>query len=237
MMRRILPAVLAVALGVPQGAPAAAPRGECVILLNGLNRTERSMRPLERALADAGYTVVNQGYPSRSAPVAALAERALPAALAQCPGAHRVHFVTHSMGAMLLKSWAAQNRLPKAGRAVMLAPPNGGSEIVDRFGDWRAFRWINGPAGSQLGTEVTALPARLPDLERPTGIIAGTRSLNPIFSSLIDGPDDGKVSLRSAFAGQGQRLALPVTHTWMMRDTGVINATLSFLKSGRFDGT
>ena len=48
---------------------------ECVILLHGLARTEASMRPLERVLEAEGYTVINEGYPSRHRSIRALAAR------------------------------------------------------------------------------------------------------------------------------------------------------------------
>ena len=37
---------------------------ECVILLHGLARTEISLTPMQLVLEDAGYFVVNRGYPS-----------------------------------------------------------------------------------------------------------------------------------------------------------------------------
>ncbi|PTQ71313.1 esterase/lipase family protein [Celeribacter persicus] len=206
----------------------------CVILLHGLTRTDASMRIMEHALEAVGYKTVNQEYPSREAPVAILADAALRAARDGCAPDTAPDVVTHSMGAILLRSFAADHPEMDWGRVVMLGPPNHGSEIIDTFGDYAAFAAANGPAGLQLGTD--GLPDSLPPLPFETGVIAGSQSINPVLSAVVEGEDDGKVSIESTKVdGMTAHLTLPVTHTFMAQNPRVIMQTISFLETGAFE--
>lgn len=222
----VLPCVVAL-------APAA--QADCVVLLHGLARTEAAMDALAERFRAAGYTPVNQGYPSRQFPIEQLAPLAVEQGLAACPAAATVHFVTHSLGGILVRQYLATHSLPRLGRVVMIAPPNQGSEVVDRMRHMPGFRLWNGPAGLQLGTGPDDVPRKLPPVDFALGVIAGTRTFNVILSQFLPNPDDGKVSVDSTrVAGMADFVTVPYSHPFIMERAEVIDLALRFIESGQF---
>lgn len=216
-------------------------RADTVILLHGLGRGPASLLALERSLRAEGYTVRNLRYPSQRAAIPDLAERTLGPVFDQAadPGdSGRVHVVTHSLGGILVRQWLLDHGVPpRLGRVVMLAPPNGGSEIVDTLAGWSVYRRLNGPAGLDLGTAPGHAPARLGPAPAGVeiGVIAGDFSWNPLFSALIGGADDGKVSVaRTHLVGERDHLVLPYSHTWLMNRVETRRQVSAFLREGRF---
>jgi triacylglycerol lipase len=231
----------ATAFSPPCNSDAISPNGrfesENVILLHGLCRTSHSMSKMRRALKAAGYTVWNVDYSSRTALIPKLADDAIGKALVQCRqnGAVKIDFVTHSMGGILVRSYLARHSVPDLGRVVMLAPPNQGSELVDKLGAFAPFKWIHGPAGNEMGTDKDSLPNQLGPARFPVGIIAGDRSINWINSLIIPGPDDGKVSVtRTKLTGMSDFIVIHATHPLIVRNRQAIEQTIAFLRSGRF---
>lgn len=212
---------------------------EGVVLLHGLCRTPASMKRMEKSLAAAGYIVANVAYASRTASVEQLADAAIDDALARADikRCTTVHFVSHSLGGILIRSYFARHAEPRLGRVVMLAPPNQGSEVTDRIGSWWLYRKLNGPAGAELGTSTDSAPHRLGPVTFELGVIAGDRTINWINSfAMIKGPDDGKVSVaRTKVEGMKEHLTLHVSHPFIMKNRRVIRHTISFLKTGAFE--
>lgn len=210
---------------------------ECVILLHGLARSSRSMNRMEKTLRGQGYAVANVGYDSRSATVEKLAlpavQRGLDACDKQQPGT--IHVVTHSLGGILVRYYLAHHAVDRLGHVVMLGPPNQGSHVVDNWRRVPGFKLMNGPAGAQLGTGPESVPGQLGPVTFSLGVIAGTRSVNPILSLSLPNPDDGKVHVENTkVEGMADFIEVPHSHTFMMRAPGVIDQVVFFLRNGRF---
>ena len=208
---------------------------EAVVVLHGLVRSSASMNKISQALNDAGYTVCNIQYPSRKYSIEKLAVEIYPE-IKQClPNVGKVNFVTHSMGGIIVRQLARSTDL-KIDRVVMLSPPNRGSELVDKLKIIPFFKLINGEAGLSLGTDKSSVPNRLGGVNFETGIITGDRSYNPIYSYLIKGADDGKVSVsRARISGMKDFLVVPHSHSFIMNSDVAIAQTINFMKFGKFD--
>jgi pimeloyl-ACP methyl ester carboxylesterase len=213
-------------------------RGERVVLLHGLARSASSMSRMAKALERAGFDVCNVSYPSRKHAIEELAVDFVGSAVLACfpKDDQPVHFVTHSLGGVILRQLAASGVDIRFGRIVMLSPPSEGSEIVDKFADWWMFRKLNGPAGSELGTGVDSVPLRLGATSLDVGVITGDRSVNWILSTFIPGQDDGKVSVsRARLNGMHDFLVVHSSHPFIMRNAVAIDQTMCYLEHGQFE--
>jgi triacylglycerol esterase/lipase EstA (alpha/beta hydrolase family) len=207
---------------------------EVVILLHGLGRRAFAMRRLQKALSD-DYLVVNESYPSHRYSIVDLAEIAITPIVKRFHNVPKIHFVTHSLGGILVRQYCHRHRLKNLGRTVMLGPPNQGSELADFFKRLKLYRVLNGPAGLELGTDPQSIPLQLGSVDFEVGVIAGNKSFSPLYSRLIDGENDGKVSVESSkVEGMKDHIVMPVTHTFMMQNTVVIKQVKHYLSTGKF---
>ncbi len=212
---------------------------ECVVLLHGLNRSWRAMSNMAEALQAEGFSTANVDYPSQAGPIEVIAPMAVNTGLEQCrsTGAGRIHFVTHSIGGILLRFLHAQEPIPELGRVVMLGPPNQGSEVVDKARNWPGAALVGGEAGLQLGTDPGSLPSRLGPVDFELGVIAGTGTINPWMSAMLPDADDGKVTVaRTQIEGMRDFLVVDSNHRSITAADTVIRNTAAFLRRGEFEG-
>ena len=210
---------------------------ECIILLHGLARTKKSMSKMASVFKDYGYLAVNVDYPSRAYEISYLSQTYIPPAISECMESDvaKIHFVTHSMGGILVRHYLAKNSLSELGRVVMLSPPNRGSEVVDKLRNAPGFTALNGPAGHELGTDNNSMPNNLGAANFDLGVITGNMSINLILSMLIPGDDDGKVSIeRAKLEGMKDFLVMPHSHPFIMQQDDVIEQTMHYLQKGYF---
>jgi hypothetical protein len=143
--------------------------------------------------------------------------------------------VTHSLGGILVRAYVKTYPPVNLGRVVMLSPPNRGSELIDIFREYWWFRKFFGPIQQQLGTDAASIPNTLGPVHFELGVITGNRSINPIGSAFIPGPNDGTVSVaRAQVEGMHNFLVVPYGHTFIMMHKAVAEQTLHFLRTGHF---
>ena len=106
---------------------------EAVLLVHGHGAHRVLLEPLRRALERQGFFAVNWSYRSLWGSIETHAARLAANAkkLDQDSGVERLHFVGHSMGAIVVRRALAIARPRKLGRIVLLAPPNRGAKLAD----------------------------------------------------------------------------------------------------------
>jgi len=208
---------------------------ETVVLLHGLGRTSLAMRYLEYRLQEAGYETFNIGYPSTRLASDQLLSLLHTRLVQCCSSRSRVHFVAHSLGGLLVRALLDEKHYLNLGRVVILGTPSQGSELVDWLKENPLFQVLAGPTAQEIGTGRNSLPRRLPPPEYELGVIAGSHSLNPVGSWILEGPDDGIVSVESTrVAGMTDFLLTPTDHVMMRYSNRVADAVIHFLKTGSF---
>ncbi len=212
-------------------------KNEYVILLHGLGRKAHSMTKIEKRLKDEGYGTLNCEYPSTKMDIEELARIHVSKAVNHCNrfAPEKIHFVTHSLGGILVRQYLQENALPNGGRVIMLSPPNKGSEVAERLKWSFLYKSITGPAGQQLGTGEDSIPNRLRPIDAEIGIITGNKSYDPWFSIGIPGEDDGKVSVKRAkLEEMNDFLVVKSPHAFIMQNPEVIDQIVFYLKNGKF---
>lgn len=222
---------------VPWDRPQWHPReGPPVVLLHGLWRGWRAMHPLARALEKEGFSTLNLPYSSGSRSVEQLAAH-VRTQVEKIAGDQPIHFITHSLGGILVRTLLAENVPWKTGRVVMLAPPNQGSEIVDWSQNHPLFNRVLGPAGRALGSD--GIPCRLPALppQIEAAVIMGDRCAIPLFRKWLDFDNDGIVSAaRGKLEGLRGFSLIHADHTFIQMHPETIRLSLHFLKTGEWLG-
>ena len=209
-----------------------------MVLLHGLWRTELSMKWLQWELDDAGFSTANPTYPSLRYPIEELAVRAVEQGLYEC-GLHqpqRIHFVTHSLGGILIRQYTAHHDIPGLHRVVMLGPPNQGSQMADYVYSLDLLQPFAPDALEQLGTGENSVPLRLGPVSFELGVIAGTENSGGVVPGAPEETSDGTVAVAETLApGMRDFLELPVGHTFMMWSPAVRDQVVYFLRRGKFD--
>jgi hypothetical protein len=225
--------------GLSQDAPAKESRPysikekELVFLLHGIGKGAYDMAAIAKRINNAGYAVLNWDYPSTDHTLAELADQ-LAKELERFPE-YKIHFVTHSMGGIVVRTFLSNHEVERMGRFVMIAPPSQGAELAEFFCDWPIYKYMLGPAGQELkpGESGKCVAAGIPPCE--FGIIAGGVGRSIGINPLLPGDNDGTVTVESTKLEGAQDFALvPYPHSVIQMMPKTAELTLRFLETGQF---
>lgn len=207
----------------------AASKSDAVVLVHGLGRTAHSLDKLAATFRAQGFEAVHFNYASTQGKIEDDA-RALSRVLAGLAPARSVSFVTHSLGALVVRRALAMKRPPlPVHRVVMLAPPNQGSRLAAILSKWAVARIILGPVLTQLTpSDMQGMPA----IDAPFMIVAGTYA--PLsWGGWATGKSDGLVRVQETeLAGALGQISVRASHTFIMNDPYVIAQCVDFIQSG-----
>jgi pimeloyl-ACP methyl ester carboxylesterase len=213
---------------------------ECVALLHGLGRTSASMSKMAQYLSEYGYSTIMVNYPSRKFHIHDLTEQfVLPQISYAMSGktCDKLHLVGYSMGGIVSRYIIAYHKPKNFGRAVLIASPNQGSELVKKISTYFWFDSIFGPGAEDLMID-SEFMSILPDASTyEAGVISGNLTMNPLTSLFVlNGPDDGTVSVNSTMInGMKDHIVIPATHHTIVNDYRTLQQTERFITTGKFD--
>jgi pimeloyl-ACP methyl ester carboxylesterase len=193
------------------------------------------MLPLSFALQATGYGTRLLDYPSTRYSIERLTEEYLGRYIQSLNHEEVLHFVAHSLGAIMLRYYLENHKVENIGRIVMLAPGNAGSPSLSLYRRHPLFSVFLGPAGVQSADDrcfaCTLTDERLPE----TGIISGCVAFDPASYFSMEWPHDGKTTVQGTkLKGMKDHVVLPASHELMMFDPIAIYQTINFLRHGYF---
>ncbi|MEH6629748.1 MAG: hypothetical protein V7776_02920 [Halopseudomonas aestusnigri] len=205
-----------------------------VLMVHGITRSGDSFAKMKPVFNAQGMEVAAITYPSTRAYIHDHAEQ-LEQLLCKRPDVVKVSFVTHSMGGLLVRAllslenkWLSHTAL---GRVVMIAPPNQGSMVAEYVKHRTLYQLIYGKSGQEL-VPSTAQTLTVPSCE--LAIIAGGKSDGRGYNPLLEGDDDGVVTVDEAkLLGCDDFIVLPGLHSSMCNQADVISAALKYIKLGK----
>lgn len=191
-----------------------------VFLIHGLFMTSHIMLPMAYRLRKCGFDCFGYDYPTR---IRSLEEHGRElAAFLENFAEERFHVVTHSMGALLLRSALSFSPAlaERIRRVVMIAPPNKGSDVASFWYDKPWTRKLIVPLEDMRSEPDSRIHGLyVPDLD--LGVLAAGR--------------DGAVRYPYTFLStEKDRLVLPSSHTLILLRKDAARAVERYLKTGAF---
>jgi len=157
----------------------------------------------------------------------------------QLDDADTISFVTHSMGALVVRSiykhLDSLADFPTIKRFVMIGPPNNGTKVADFYFKFRFLRHILGPNLRNLTTDSITGSSRYPIPTCEVGLITGSFVGSKTLNVFLDADNDGMVVCEQAKLGiEKDSIYIKSWHFGLLYDKRVSKYVISFLKWGKF---
>jgi pimeloyl-ACP methyl ester carboxylesterase len=208
---------------------------ETVILLHGILNPCVIMIPAARRLRKEGYQTFVWGYPGSRNTVEAHAA-SLRKFVESIPGDRPIHFVGFSLGAIVIRYMLTNLPIPRAGRFVMIGPPNHGCAMAEELSAKPWFPWIYGNKSiRQLFPSAAAFRkvCGIPPVE--FGIIAGGTGDARGFAQGWGEDNDSTVTVASTrLSGAKDFVVLPYWHMPLVWARPTLDRVVHFLREGTF---
>ncbi len=207
---------------------------QCVVLLHGWARSGKCMKAIEKNLQEEGFHTINISYPSREYTIDEITEKYIHPNITT-NNCSQIHFIGHSMGGIVTRYYLSKYKPSNLGKVILIASPNQGSELVQKFQTTKWIANILGPGCLQIAKDSPLLTS----LEKPyykVGIISADLSINPITSLFfLPGADDGTVTVESTLLeDMTDNVTISSTHTMVLKHHMTFKQIKYFLEHGSF---
>jgi hypothetical protein len=151
-----------------------------------------------------------------------------------------VSFVTHSMGALVVRSMlryiVLAKKFPVIYRIVMIAPPNKGADIADLYVSNKLLLPFLGPNAKLMTTDSLSYANQLPLPDHSeVGIIAGIKGKEYGYNRKLKGDNDGRIKPEhTTLCVENDRAIIHDEHTHLTQNPTVIKLVVEFMKRGKF---
>jgi len=208
-----------------------------VYMIHGYAGLGIEMEKVHRAIEKKGYNCEIFTYMSMVTDVDSVGNRLFKKI--QKESYDTVSFVTHSMGALVVRSMYEHldslTKFPFIHRIVMIAPPNNGSPVADFVNQFSFIKFIVGPNVNNLTTNPMTGAGKYPIPTCEVGLIAGSYGGKKGFNIFVNGDNDGVLIPQNTKMGTEKDVAfIKSWHLGLLFDNKVIKLVIAFLKNGRF---
>ncbi len=208
-----------------------------IYLIHGYGGLGIEMEKIHKSIQKEGYTTEIYIYKSLIDDVDSVSKNLIQTIQKDKPDS--ISFVTHSMGALVVRSMYEKLDsivgFPIVHRIVMIAPPNNGSPVADYFSQFKFVKYIVGPNINNLTTNKITGAAKYPIPTCEVGLIAGSFGGKRGFNVFINSDNDGVLIPENTKMGIEKEVVFVKSwHVGLLFNKKVIKYVTNFLEHGRF---